>query len=95
MYAVITTEEYKELIEAQQDVKNYGDAFHECSVELSETRKKLDALLLFITKGETISKWEDKKFESFDLARDFELAEYINKHFMKNGRLAIKENNND
>lgn len=94
-FTMITNDEYKELIVAQCDSKNYEDAFHEVSIELKETREKLDALLLYITKGATHSKWEDGKFESFDLARDFELADYINKYFMKNGRLTVKENNND
>jgi phage pi2 protein 07 len=93
--AFITTEEYKELIEAQCDGKNYADAFHEVSIELKDTRMKLDGLLLFITKGEKTSEWKNGEFEGYDLESKDEIAKYINKHFMKNGRLTVKENDND
>lgn len=94
MFAMITTDEYKELLEAQYDGKNYADAFHEVSIELKEVRLQLDGLLLFITKGAKKSQWMDGDFEGYDLADKDELAKYINKHFMKDGRLTVKENDN-
>lgn len=95
MYAVITTEEYKELIEAEQMSKEFREDFIQCADELKDVRGQLDKLLLCITNGEKVSRWQDGKFEGFDLADKEEIAKYINTHFVYNGRLTIKENNND
>ena len=94
-FTMITNDEYKELIVAQCDGKNYEDAFHEISSELKEVREKLDNLLLCITKGATNSQWQDGKFEYFDLAEKEEIAKHINENFMKKSGLDVKENNND
>ena len=93
MYAVITTEEYKELLSAKQEGEVYMMEFTKAVTELKEVREKLDNLLLTITKGETHSKWQEGMFEYFDLVEKEVLAGYINENFMKNGRLTIKENN--
>ena len=94
MYVVITTDEYKELLEDQQAKQDYFEAFVECADELREVRKQLDNLLLFITKGAKKSQWMDGDFEGYDLENKDELAKYINKNFIENGRLTVKENNN-
>jgi hypothetical protein len=94
MYAVITTEEYKELLEAEQMSKEFRKDFLDAVAELKEAREQLDNLLLFITKGAKKSQWMDGDFEGYDLADKDELAKYINKHFMKDGRLTVKENDN-
>jgi hypothetical protein len=95
MYAVITTEEYKELLSAKQDGEVYMMQFTQAVSELKETKSQLDNLLLCITKGAKRSQWQDGKFEGFDLARDFEIANYINENFMRDSRLTVKEKNND
>ena len=95
MFAVITTDEYKELLSAKQEGEVYMMEFTKAVTELKETREQLDNLLLTITKGETHSKWQEGMFEYFDLVEKEVLAGYINENFMKNGRLTIKENNND
>lgn len=95
MYAVITTDEYKSLLSAEQEGNEYMIAYTDAVMELKEVREQLDNLLLFITKGANKSQWMDGDFESYDLAEKDELAKYINKNFMKDGRLTVKENNND
>ena len=95
MYAVITTEEYKELLSAKQDGEVYMMEFTKAVTELKETREKLDNLLLCITKGATNSQWQDGKFEYFDLAEKEEIAKHVNENFMKKSGLDVKENNND
>jgi hypothetical protein len=94
MYAVITTEEYKELLDDQQAKQDYFEAFVECADELNEVREQLDNLLLCITKGAKKPQWLDGNFEGYDLEDKDELAKYINKNFMENGRLTVKENDN-
>jgi hypothetical protein len=94
MFAMITTDEYKELLNDQQTKQDYYEAFVECADELNEVRGQFNNLLLFITKGAKASQWQDGKFECFDLARDYEIANYINENFMRDSRLNIKENNN-
>jgi hypothetical protein len=95
MYAVITTEEYKKLLFAEIDGEACMVEYHRAVRELNEVRGQLDNLLLFITKGAKFSQWSEGKFEGFDLARDNEIANYINENFMKNGTLTVKEKNND
>jgi hypothetical protein len=95
MFAMITTDEYKELLSAKEEGEQYMMAYTDAVQELKAVRESLDNLLLLITKGEKKSQWEDGKFESFDLAEKNDIAKYINENFMKDGRLTVKENNND
>jgi hypothetical protein len=94
MFAVITTDEYKELISAKEEGEQYMMAYTDAVQELKAVRESLDNLLLLITKGEKKSRWQDGNFEDYDLESKDEIAEYINKNFMKDGRLTVKENNN-
>ena len=94
MYAVITTDEYKSLLSAEQEGNEYMIAYTDAVMELKEVRDQLDNLLICITKGAKASQWQDGKFEGFDLAEKNDIAKYINENFMKNGRLTVKENNN-
>jgi hypothetical protein len=94
MFAMITTEEYKELLEAQQNYDERVVELHQIAEELEKQKWWFADFLFFITKGEKKSKWQDGKFEGFDLADKEEIAEYINTHFMDDGRLMIKENDN-
>lgn len=93
MYAIITTDEYKELIKAQQDGENYADAFHECLEELKQTQLKLEGLLNCITSGKN-PKW-DGAYNSYELADNSTIADYINKNFVKDGTLTVKGNDNN
>jgi hypothetical protein len=95
MYAVITTDEYKSLLSAEQEGNEYMIAYTDAVMELKEVREQLDNLLLCITKGAKASQWQDGKFEGFDLAEKDDIAKYINENFMEYGRLTVKENNND
>jgi hypothetical protein len=83
------------LLSAKQEGEVYMMEFTKAVTELKEVRGQLDNLLLFITKGAKASQWMDGDFEGYDLADKDELAKYINKNFMKDGRLTVKENNND
>lgn len=94
MYAVITTEEYRELLEAEQMSKEFRKDFIDAVAEMKAVREQLDNLLLCITKGAKASQWQDGKFEGFDLADKDAIAGYINRNFMEYGRLTVKENNN-
>jgi hypothetical protein len=94
MYAVITTDEYRELIEAEQMSKEFRKDFIDAVAEMKAIREQLDNLLLCITKGAKASQWQDGKFEWHDLADKNDIAKYINENFMEYGRLTVKENNN-
>ena len=91
---MITNDDYKELILAQQKVAEYEDALHQIAEELKFERGHLANLLLCITKGEKTSKWQDGKFEGFDLAEKDDIAKYINETFVEYGRLILRENDN-
>lgn len=95
MYAIITTEEYKKLLSAEQEGEVYMMEYTKAVTELKDVKEQFFNLLLCITKGAKASQWQDGKFEGFDLADKDAIAGYINRNFMENGRLTIKENNND
>ena len=92
MFAVITTDEYKELLDDQQVKADYQNWFNQAEKELEIRTKALNDLLLMLTKGEKASRWEDRKFESCDLASSQDIADYLNSHFVKDGILQLKEN---
>jgi hypothetical protein len=92
---MITNDEYKELILAQQRVEECEVALHQIAEELDLEKRWLSSLLLVITKGVKKSQWQDGKFEGFDLADNKEIAEYINAHFVRDGKLIVKEYDND
>ena len=98
MFAMITTEEYKELLLAKQ----YSEALEEDNNILAdrviEAEECLRELLLMLTKGHTSVNWSDKKFAWHDLARSEEVAEYLNKNYVIDGRLQfekVKENTDE
>ena len=93
-FTMLTNDEYKELILAQQKCAECEEALHKIAEELKQEKGWLNDLLLCITKGETKSQWDDKKFEYFDLAEKEEIAEFINANFVNDGKLKIREKNN-
>lgn len=95
MFAMITTEEYKKLIIAEQDLAQAVDTITICNKEKQEAEDSLKELLLMLTKGEKKVQWEDG-IKWFDIAPAEKIAEYLNKHYFKDGILTFtKENNNE
>ena len=97
MFAMITTEEYKELISAQIDADTYLIEFNKATKELKETKEALEALLLMIVKGEVVAD-RANGYKWFDLEGITEIAEYINKYHVSGGHLQlerVKENNDE
>ena len=92
MFAMITTEEYKELLEAQRDAELYRECFKRAEHELKTRNAELNELLLLLTKGQKKSEWTSGYFNNFDLADGQVIAEYINEKYLENGMLKLKEN---
>ena len=95
MLAMITTEEYKELILIDQECEQVKLDFNRVAEELKQTQEELAGLLCCITQGIKSPKWEDSKYEGFDLADNKTIADYINKNFLKDGILTVRSNDND
>ena len=96
MFAVITTEEYQELLQAKNENEFIKEELSCTEAKLLKTKNSLQEFVFLITKGEIRSKWSEGLFEGFDLVKDSEIAEYINTNFMKDGKLIFsKENNNE
>lgn len=93
MFAMITTDEYKELINAQQEGEVYKEQLAEASTEVRELTEKLVGLLNCITSGEN-PKW-NKTYRSYDMADENTIANYINDNFVEDGILTIRSNDND
>ena len=92
MFAMITTEEYKELIQAQKDAGLYRECFKRAEQELKSRNNELNELLLLVTKGQKKSEWSSGYFNNYDLADLQTIAEYINEKYLENGMLILKEN---
>ena len=82
---MITTEEYKELILAQQDKNALLDEV--ADAQLRYTSESLKELLLLLTDGKEASEWRDKKLQWFDIAKQEKIAEYLNTNYIRNGVL--------
>lgn len=93
MFAMITTDEYKELINAQQEGEVFMMQLAEATTELRTYKANLEGLLEFITKGENPK--YDGEYKDYQLEYVSEIADYINKHFVKDGKLNVKGNDND
>lgn len=93
MFAVITTDEYKSLLNAQQEGEIFMMQLAEATTELRTYKENLEGLLNCITSGQE-PRW-DKEYKSYDLADNTTIANYINKNFVKDGKLNVKGNDND
>ena len=98
MYTIITTEEYKELILDQVEKAELQDSIIEWVKRCAEAEDSLKELLLTITQGKTKACYEE--FKTYELATDFEIAEFINRNYVdENGILNFtkvhKENENE
>ena len=93
MFTMITTEEYRNLIEELAETKsmleNISFEFKFCDEKRDKAEESLKELLLMLTKGEIVAKWDDKKFESFDIEREGEIAKFINANYVENGVLTF------
>lgn len=98
MFAIITTEEYKELLLAKADAETCPAELSVTREELKGARAELAELLLMLVKNEASPQWDSRKYEWYDLERSENIVEYINRHYVKNGILQfnkIKENTNE
>lgn len=93
MFAMITTDEYKELINAQQEGEVFMMQLAEATTELRTYKANLEGLLNFITKGENPK--YDGAYKDYQIEYSSEITDYINKNFVKDGILNIKGNDND
>ena len=93
MYAIITTDEYKNLLNAQQEGEIFMMQLAEASTELREYKERLEGLLNCITDGKN-PHW-DGAYNSYELADNSTIANYINQNFLKDGKLNIKGNDNN
>lgn len=91
MFAMITTEEYKELLLAQEALGSVAQELSYCDKKRQKAEDALKELLLMLTKGQTTVNWSDKKFAWHDLARAEEVAEYINKNYVIDGKLQFEK----
>lgn len=95
MMAIITTEEYKELLQAQQDAEYYKNQYEIKKDKLQSLTDEFNNMLLMLTNGKKKVEWSDNLFNYFDLASGRAIAEYINEKYVEDGMLILKENDND
>ena len=98
MLAFITTEEYKELIEAKKERDMFLDTSIAWENDCIKAQTELEELLLMITKGEVKPRLGNDKFQCFDIELETHIADYINTHYVKDGRLQfgkVKENDDE
>lgn len=91
MFAMITTEEYKELVLAKETTEKLADELRYADAKLREAQSNLKEILLMLTGGHTVPKYGDV-FESFDIIDDAEIAKYISAYYMDKGILKFTKN---
>ena len=94
---MITTEEYKELVLAQQElVEVTCDLKFEYKKRLT-AEENLKELLLILTGNKIKIEWADGKIKGYEI-KDSETADFLNENYIKDGILQfekVKENNNE
>ena len=95
MFAIITTEEYQNLIRAKDDRDTLSEELMYTDKKLKQTSEKLKELVLLLTKGKTKAIWNNE-LAICDLAELDDVTEYLNKNYFENGILTFtKESNNE
>jgi hypothetical protein len=94
---MIPNEEYKNLILAEQElsqVKKELNCANKCLTEkereLHLLEEEFNCLLRRLTDGKEVSRWEDNRFETYDLADRDTIASYINENYFEDGKLILK-----
>ena len=59
MFAIITTEEYQNLIRAKDDRDTLSEELMYTDKKLKQTSEKLKEMVILVTKGKTKAKWHD------------------------------------
>lgn len=102
MFAIITTDEYKDLLSAQHDAETYLFEFTKAVKELEELKVKsakeleevnanLKELLLTLVDGETKTGYGHTFYEWYDLLDRAEIAKYINENYVIDGKLQFEK----
>lgn len=86
-YAVISSQEYKELILKTKQLEETENLYKEKDEELFKAKEKmanqkeeLDKLLKVLVNDRKIY---DGTLETFNIARDNEIVDYLNEHYLK------------
>jgi hypothetical protein len=97
-FAMLTTNEYKELIlkekELDDALRDYGFLENEnrkLTGQLAYIEEELKELLLILTDNKERASYMEHDFSEYDLADKKEIAKYINKNYMKNGVLKFRK----
>lgn len=90
MFAVITTEEYKELLEAKKDNENFLEDLYELAKRVLKAEESLTEVLQLLTKGGRKPEIGEQ-YESWDILTQSEIAKYINEHYLADGKLQFEK----
>lgn len=91
MLAMITTEEYKELVLAKDERDKLVEELAYADQKLLAAQDDLKELLLMLTDGHTVSKFGEA-FESYDIVSDSVIAKFISENYMTKGLLKFTKN---
>lgn len=84
MFAMITTEEYQELILAKEERDRLLEELTHSDRCLTATHNEVKDLLLMLTNGHTVPKYGET-FECYDIVDDVEIAKFINENYVTKG----------
>lgn len=97
MFAIITTDEYKELLIAKETETQNIEDLKMLIERVSELKGNLTEILQLLTKGGKEPEI-GVTYESWDILHTNEIAKYINEHYVADGKLQfekVKENKNE
>ena len=91
MFTIITTDEYRGLIEAEREAEIFKKVYQKNKAELQEIKTEINSLLLMLTKNEREASYGKKEFQLYEIADCDVIASHINEFFVENGKLKLKE----
>lgn len=96
---MIDSDEYRELVLAKEAKDEIEKELDLTDRRLMQKEYEFKELLLLITKGEFKTKYDEGKFQSYDIASNYDLVDFVNENYVENGLLKFnkvkKENTNE
>lgn len=91
---IISTDEYKELLQAQHDCETHLIDLNIAQIELENAKEDLKDLLLMLTKGIEKTAYSDG-IHSFEIEMDDKIAKYLNENYIEDGKVLFERKYKD
>lgn len=90
MFAIITTEEYRELLEAKAELEEIHADLNRMIDDAIKAREEQRELILVLTKGGKSPEVGDE-YKNWDIESTENIADFINKNYLLKSRLQFEK----